>query len=158
MQLSLALAYKSDSEDPSGISKHCCAAFVLFLWGGVVGGKKNVICFWTASCSNQVDEIDSGCGRSHPRLFLGFVRGHKPKRKEAATLDFFWWQCHQVNISSEVPAVNLTLHEVADGGAHPRMPLPNSSGKEAHQKPFQSVFWPPLLSRSLARHCVRVGS
>lgn len=73
----------------------CCGVF----FGGCGGGKKylsstNPNHFWTTFCSNQVDEIDfffvlPGGGRTSPRTFLGFVRGHKPKRKEAAALDFF---------------------------------------------------------------------
>lgn len=85
MQLSLALAYKSDSEDPSRISKCCSAVFLLFLEvGGVgkTGGGKFVICLSTASCSNQVSQSDFfsvlstalGSRGGSQRSFLEFVR------------------------------------------------------------------------------------
>lgn len=70
MQLSLALAYKSDSEDPSGISK-CCSAVFLLVFGGAK--KMFVIAVWTASCSHQVDEIDFFFLSSPPPPAVGEV-------------------------------------------------------------------------------------
>lgn len=116
-----------------------------------------VIRFWTASCSNQVDEIDffffprPQQQEGSPRFFLGFVRGRKPERKEAAALDFCWRQ-RRVNICRK--------SDPPPGGRWRRSPscAATSSGKSFSETSSVCVFWPLLLSRSPARHCVRVGS
>lgn len=121
MQLSLALAYKSDSEDPSGISKRCGGVF----FGGR-GGTFFVIRLWTASCSNQLDEIDFFFFFLRPPPAAGGLSKLFPGTfSEAVNLkEWRLLLLTPVGGSGEqTSVVNLTLHQAADGAAHPRVPL-----------------------------------